>query len=232
MMRPVNTNIDEDSTQRPKFYTDAEKYWGSVPSTVNGMLGGFSHISPTDINGSRDFIIPFLEKDSQTGTGKKRALDCGAGIGRITKRLLLPIFDEVDMVEVNPNFIEEAKTFLGDEAKRVGNFFCSGLQNFTPEKGRYDVIWIQWVIGHLTDKDFVDFLNRCVEGLTQNGLIVVKDNLSSTELLFDEQDSSYTRTQQQLEAVFESAGFRILKNEKQKNFPTGLYAVRTYALQK
>ncbi len=26
-----------------------------------------------------------------------------------------------------------------------------GLQDFTPEDGRYDIIWIQWVAGHLKD---------------------------------------------------------------------------------
>lgn len=37
---------------------------------------------------------------------------------------------------------------------------CSDMQEFTPEPGRYDVIWVQWFIGHLTDQDFVDFFQR------------------------------------------------------------------------
>jgi hypothetical protein len=37
----------------------------------------------------------------------------------------------------------------------------SGLQNFTPSQEAYDVIWIQWVLGHLTDDDLVGFLKRC-----------------------------------------------------------------------
>jgi len=36
--------------------------------------------------------------------------------------------------------------------------FC--LQDFTPETGRYDVIWIQWCIGQLTDDDFIAFFKR------------------------------------------------------------------------
>ncbi|GMP48828.1 hypothetical protein CsSME_00016046 [Camellia sinensis var. sinensis] len=31
---------------------------------------------------------------------------------------------------------------------------------FTPEDGRYDVIWVQWCIGHLVDDDFVSFFKR------------------------------------------------------------------------
>jgi len=38
----------------------------------------------------------------------------------------------------------------------------TGLQKFTPEEKAYDVQWIQWVLGHLTDKDLVDFLKRCL----------------------------------------------------------------------
>lgn len=34
------------------------------------------------------------------------------------------------------------------------------MQEFTPEAGRYDVIWVQWCIGHLTDHDFVEFFKR------------------------------------------------------------------------
>ena len=42
-------------------------------------------------------------------------LDCGAGIGRVTKNLLLPLFETVDIVEQNPDFVEKAKDFLVSE---------------------------------------------------------------------------------------------------------------------
>lgn len=89
-------------------------------------------------------------KEGEGKTGKACALDCGAGIGRITKRLLLPLFKTVDLVDVTQEFLDKAKTYLGEDSKRVGNYFCSGLQDFVPESGRYDVIWIQWVIGEST----------------------------------------------------------------------------------
>lgn len=43
-----------------KFYGDAKKYWEGITPTVDGMLGGFAKISPTDINGSHAFLRPFL----------------------------------------------------------------------------------------------------------------------------------------------------------------------------
>jgi hypothetical protein len=42
----------------------------------------------------------------------------------------------------------------------VYNLVYFFLQDFTPEEGRYDVIWIQWCIGQLPDDDFISFFNR------------------------------------------------------------------------
>ena len=44
--------------------------------------------------------------------------DCGAGIGRVSKRLLLPLFERVDLVEQNPEFLERAKTYIVRDAVR------------------------------------------------------------------------------------------------------------------
>ena len=44
-----------------KFYGDAKVYWDTISPTVDGMLGGFEKISPTDINTSKEFLRPFLK---------------------------------------------------------------------------------------------------------------------------------------------------------------------------
>ena len=38
--------------------------------------------------------------------------DCGAGIGRVTKHFLLPLFQKVDMVEQDKTFVDQAPAFL------------------------------------------------------------------------------------------------------------------------
>jgi len=55
---------------------------------------------------------------------------------------------------------------------KVGQYYAEGLQvttptdvtlphmmshnqTFTPEAGRYDVIWCQWVLAHLTDGQYL-----------------------------------------------------------------------------
>ena len=164
-------------------------------------------------------------------TDPRRALDCGAGIGRITKRLLLPIFKEVDMVELNQKFLDQAPGFIGEESSRVKSRFCSGLQDFTPKERHYDVIWCQWVLGHLKDDDLVQFFQRCKKGLSENGLIFVKENVTSEDREFDSEDSSYTRSLSDLRTLMKKAGLEIISDKKQKGFPKAIYNVYMFALQ-
>lgn len=170
----------------------------------------------------------------QVGKGKtnnRRALDCGSGIGRITKRLLLPMFERVDMVEQCQKFLDKARQFIGEESARIENMFCSGLQDFTPEEGRYDVIWSQWVLGHLTDEHLVEFFKRCKKGLAENGVFIVKENVSgSNDTQFDDVDSSFTRSKDAYVRAMMNAGLTIVKEEKQKGFPKDLYSVYMFAL--
>ncbi|XP_031143174.1 N-terminal Xaa-Pro-Lys N-methyltransferase 1 [Sander lucioperca] len=213
-----------------RFYSKAEDYWREVPPTVDGMLGGYGSISSIDINGSKAFLQKFLgEGEGKTSAGC--ALDCGAGIGRITKRLLLPLFKTVDLVDVTQEFLDKAKTYLGEEGNRVGRYLCSGLQDFVPESGRYDVIWIQWVIGHLTDDHLVDFLQRCQKALRPNGLVVIKDNVAYEGVVPDEVDSSVCRDLEIVHSLVGRAGLRIVHEEQQTNFPKEIYQVHTLALR-
>lgn len=141
-----------------KFYEEGAEYWSKIEPTVNGMLGGLGHLNSKDVKDSDKFLRGILKDRPNLGTSY--ALDCGAGIGRITKNLLTRFFDKIDLVDQDPKFVEEARKTLGDNEK-VGQFFCSGLQQFTPEVEKYDVIWIQWVLSHLTDEDLKQLLKRC-----------------------------------------------------------------------
>lgn len=141
-----------------------------------------------------------------------RALDCGAGIGRVTSTVLLPLFHRVDLVEPVPKFVEQAKSnaLRGKEGWKqltAGGkgvrLWRAGLQFFDPaapavpvpplvaggpkgtvelfatlgdesldwpdasvrvgEDGAedgYDLVMVQWCIGHLSDSELSAFL-RC-----------------------------------------------------------------------
>ncbi len=60
---------------------------------------------------------------------------------------------------------------------RCSPSLLQGLQDFIPEEQSFDLMWIQWVIGYLTDVDLVKFFRRCQIGLKSGGFIVIKDNM-------------------------------------------------------
>ncbi|XP_060519045.1 N-terminal Xaa-Pro-Lys N-methyltransferase 1-B [Cylas formicarius] len=214
------------------FYKNGENYWSEVPATVDGMLGGFGHISGTDIQGSKTLLRQIFS--SNNSPGRTAALDCGAGIGRITKFLLCPFFDKVDMVEQNAAFLKQAQDYLGPHlySEKIDKIYSTALQYFEPDFEKYDVIWIQWVLGHLTDDDFVIFLKKCRNGLKRNGVIVVKENITSSDQVdVDEKDSSVTRPLSLLKLLFIKANLECSRLQKQIHFPKGLYNVYMFVLK-
>lgn len=162
----------------PTWYSDAVAYWDAQEATDDGVLGGHGHLSGVDVRDSEAFLLKVMgsrlgatnanERDSvDMGRGEKKtfvALDCGAGVGRVSACLLLRHFHEVDLVEPSAHLLATAKKRLcGKRAStsreaelwpadhRAVGFFQCGLESFHPEPGRYDVIWIQWALLYLTD---------------------------------------------------------------------------------
>uniref|UniRef100_A0A8R1TQX6 Alpha N-terminal protein methyltransferase 1 n=1 Tax=Onchocerca volvulus TaxID=6282 RepID=A0A8R1TQX6_ONCVO len=232
----MNSTLDQktsnaDPDDKEMIYEKAKAYWASVSCNVNGMLGGFAHLHVPDIHASKHFIN--LLKAKGMLTKSERAVDCGCGIGRVTKHLLLPLFDLVDMVDVTESFIQESTNYIGEENSRIGNKFVCSLQQFEPSSCHYDLIWIQWVTGHLTNDDFCKFLQRCKESLKENGVIVLKENVSSSEdgYDFDEEDNSWTRPKNALLQLFRNAGLTLMAEKKQQNFPKGMLPVYMFGLR-
>ena len=135
------------------------------------------------------------------------------------------------MVDVTDSFIEKAKTYLAEDAKRVQNFFVKGLEAFEPAANNYDCIWMQWVLGYLSDDDLVAFFKRCKAALKPNGICVIKDNMAKKEREFDEVDSSFTRTRDTYVELINKAGMTIVAEDKQRKFPQELYEVRFFAFK-
>lgn len=113
-------------------------------------------------------------------------------IGRVTEGLLIPVSKNVDIVEPISKFTRSLQGKQG-----IRNIFNVGLEDWQPDGGcEYDLIWVQWCLGHLTDEQVVRFLTVSKAILKPtSGLIVVKENNTTTNGAdhFDETDSSVTR---------------------------------------
>lgn len=111
-------------------------------------------------------------------------------VGRITEGLLLGVAEQVDVIEPIAKFTAGLQSKPG-----VRSVFNIGLEEWVPSDGvKYELVWTQWCVGHLTDEQLVQYLERCKSVLTPEGLIVVKENLSTSGVdVFDDVDSSVTR---------------------------------------
>ena len=99
---------------------------------------------------------------------KLHALDVAAGVGRITKELLLPNgFKHVDLLEQSSTLMASARKKLAKQIPKQGkarSFFEVGMQDFN-FMYKYDCIWINWGIGYLNKEDAVIFVKKCSANL-------------------------------------------------------------------
>ena len=218
-------------------------YWDNVEPTVNGMLGGFSRISPSDASESRRFLSQWFQPlrtapaavrpASEDSRPRARlALDCGAGIGRISKLLLLSFAEESHLLEQSQLFLDKSLEYMGGGNHGRVKCICSSLQSFRPEAGvTYDIVWLQWVTGYLTDDELTSFLRRMASSLGSRGKIFVKDNVTAGDQPdTDMNDASVTRPRHSLLRLFSHAGLQVVQEVRQKKLPKGLYPVIMFAL--
>ncbi|CAI5735377.1 unnamed protein product [Hyaloperonospora brassicae] len=227
----------EGANEQLTWYISAHEYWNdetNCPTTDDGVLGGFAHVSGVDVRESKRFL-KHVRDTVRPEWVCHAAADCGAGIGRVSKLLLTPMFDHVDLVEQSARLLRAVPQYFGPNETlraRVRDLYCMGLQDFEPARASYDLIWMQWVLVHLTDLDLVRYLKRCKEALTSSGFIVVKENIFQTAEPYDldRQDSSITRSAVYYKSLFQQAGLTLLAERRQRHFPEGLYPVQMYAL--
>lgn len=113
-------------------------------------------------------------------------------IGRVTQGLLANVAANIDIVEPVGKFTAQLRGQPG-----VRHIFNVGLEEWAPaaDAPPYNLVWVQWCLGHLTDEQLVRCLRRCAAALAPGtGVIVVKENLSTSgEDVFDPVDSCVTR---------------------------------------
>ena len=233
--------------RKRRWYDKGAEYWQTQPATYDGVLGGFGRLSPLDVRDSRIFLssLPHITLPST----QLSAIDCGAGVGRIAQDLLCPLFGRVDLVEQDETYVRTAKQTITHASMR--DMYVCGLQDFdfahppqpltltapsaTSERGPlvYDVVWVQWVLSHLTDADLHAFLLRCHTALVHSpaSYLVIKENTAKAGFVMDRSDGSVTRSDVLFKEAFMAAGWKLVRQGVQTGFPKSLFAVRMWALQ-
>ncbi|KAL4988148.1 DUF858 domain protein [Aspergillus falconensis] len=254
---PPQTSASEDATHPDTKINHAASldYWNGLaatPNTMLGIMGNQPWYTRVDLRGSKTFLakarrlVPGAYKGSKLGRG----VDCGAGVGRVSEGFLRDVCEVVDAVEPVEKFADEIrKRKINEEAQIqdalqngaesargvIGDIYMTGLESWSPTR-KYDLIWTQFCANYVTDAQLVEFLRRCCEALTENGIVVVKENISTDfngRDMYDEEDSSVTRTDEKFRALFKEAGMSVIASEVQTGIPKNynLLPVRFYALR-
>ncbi|GLB34905.1 putative adoMet dependent proline di-methyltransferase [Lyophyllum shimeji] len=272
---------------------DGIEYWKTQPASYDGVLGGYGNgtLPRIDSLGSRLFLLHLYPELSTVPSAfrpleprapsRTRALDVGAGVGRVTSDVLLHLVSDVVLLEPVGPFVQEALARarasasteppqrgqrpwrgIADQTRSV-TILQGTIQEFDPMNPHrvtfldrvgyqpprpaddinlgFDVIWCQWCLGHLSDPDLVAFLRRSHAALRDKekgrSVIVVKENVcqdnqdGSACTLFDEQDSSLTRSDRAWKDIFDQAGLKLVMEQIQEGLPEGLYVVKMYGLR-
>jgi len=149
---------------------DAGGYNGNTDEEA--MIGDDE--SAADIEDSQRFLTALLTRMPQLKPTS--GLDAGAGVGRVTKHLLLHHCKTVHLVEASDVWSRQSLRYLGKKRGKACTFACLRLETFAPKLGSIDLIWIQWVLQYLTDTDAVTTLRNLKMGLTLHGVLVLKEN--------------------------------------------------------
>lgn len=191
------------------------------------MLGGLAYVHSDDVAWSRKFIKGLQKKKV---IRDKAVLDIGAGIGRVSSYCLKDCFVNVDMLEQNKVFIEASETNFAKG--RIRNRFNIPVQQIGSlvEKGmKYDLVWIQWVVGHLSDEQFVDLLKSAKQ---LANTVIIKDNYvhQGEDFWFDETDGNILRSMALFDDVFRAAGLKVIEAEDQPTWPKNLMPIKIWVL--
>jgi protein N-terminal methyltransferase len=138
----------------------------------------------------------------------------------VTETVLTKYFEKTDLVERFKKHLDAGKGKL-EHHPRIGCFYNADLQTVHFEHS-YDIVWLQWVVSYLDDRQLVGFLRRCRLALAPHGLVLVKDtaNAKGHDFCYLSKYILFIRSADYLRELFEEAGLEVVYS-----FPVeGLFA--------
>ena len=229
-----------NSNEKIDWYEKRKKHWELKEATLLSVLGGWEDTHLPDIKCSNELLNGLILTNQLK---PEYALDCGAGIGRVTSNVLINFFNNIDLFEKNENFVKKCEEIFKNIPK-IKNIYLSSLENFN-FKQKYDLIWVQWCLENLEDEDLIPFLNKCKENLNDKGKIIVKENcyydendedennnLHNKEYEYSNEDFSKQRLDSFYINLFINNGFKIINHFINPNWPKTIMPLIVYVLEK
>ena len=226
----------ESTNTSQGWYEKRKELWEDKSATIKEMVG-WEEINLPDIKCSNELVSGLIYTKQLVPNS---ALDCGSGIGRVSKHVLVNYFKEIDLFEQNEKFVEKSKEELSSFTNVRSIQQCS-LQLFEFNKRKYDLIWIQWCLENLEDEDLDLFISKCYNGLNDNGIVIVKENFfyptdegpyKGKDYNYSDEDYSKQRKDIFYINLFMKHKFKIIKHFLNPNYPSKIIPLIVYVLTK
>lgn len=81
----------------------------------------------------------------------------------------------IDLLEPVENFVVRMNDELSvlKQKGKIGKILQISMQNWVPEEPqKYTLLWCQWCCGHLTDQDFLKWMDNCRIALKNGGVLI------------------------------------------------------------
>lgn len=165
--------------ERERLYECVAAYWdqGGYGGDTDAacMIGDAT--SNADLAASLAWLDSVLARRG-TCQRRHRALDAGAGVGRVAKGALLKRFEHVTLMEPCDAWRDKSHAFLGKKGEKRCAFVAGRLEAPPADLlgDPFDVVWVQWALQYLTDADVVASLRRLGALLAPGGALLVTEN--------------------------------------------------------
>ncbi|WWC58892.1 uncharacterized protein I303_101437 [Kwoniella dejecticola CBS 10117] len=160
-------------------YEKGIEYWDKVDASVNGVLGGYGEGPVPHIEqlSSRLLLLSFIPSLSpfpnpltpvppSAPAHRRTVLDVGAGIGRVTRHVLLPLFDDVVLLEPVDKFVREGyRAASSGEWRDLPSLTAEGDDDAMKEQKRRLDEQQKWITEGNGKGKRVRFIKRGLQGL-------------------------------------------------------------------
>ncbi|KAF2369030.1 S-adenosyl-L-methionine-dependent methyltransferase [Trinorchestia longiramus] len=144
-------------------------YWQIYAPSVESMM--LSHDAPHLAVEEQEEIMNYVPSATYKG---KKVLELGAGIGRYTTLLLENGVKEITAVDFMEVYVEENRKQNGHFSG--ANFLCADVTTLQFPQESFDMVFSNWLLMYLTDREVEGLLCRMLSWLTPEGHIFIRES--------------------------------------------------------
>lgn len=187
----------------------SEKYWTNVPANHQSTFGSDKNLRNTDVNSTITLIDGLIE--DKILKNKESVFEFAAGTGRVTEGVLTKYFNHIDVLEISTKLSEYLKILSKNKDLKIKTVYNVKAEGFKFEQ-KYDMIYGQGFLESLSDIEVLKHFINMRNNLNNEGIIIIKENISSSIIDSDEKGSRFRKILD-YEILFKLSGLKLIKSK-------------------